>query len=141
MKVFLATHGRMASGMKTSLDILLGDTEALTAHDCYVPDEEGTLQEHMQKFYDDTPEDEVKLLISDVYGGSVCQQMTIFAAGKKNTYVITGINLGLLMQIMSTVDEEFDLEQLDAAIEESRETTMRITIDADTKNDNDADFF
>ena len=36
-KIFLATHGRMASGMKSSIDLLMGSSEALTVFDAYLP--------------------------------------------------------------------------------------------------------
>ncbi len=137
MKVFLATHGRMASGMKSSLDILLGNTDAMTVYDAYVPDAKGTLEENLTEFYNSLPEDEVKLLFCDVYGGSVCQQMTIFAGGKKNTYVIAGVTLGLLMEVMAGVDDAFDLAKLDATIEASREMTMRVIIDSEEKDQGD----
>ena len=29
-KIFLATHGRMASGMKSSIDLLMGSSEAVS---------------------------------------------------------------------------------------------------------------
>ena len=69
LKIFLSSHGSMASGMQSSLKILMGECENLTVFDAYL--DESCVQDHLDAFYETVgPEDEV-LLCSDLYGGSV----------------------------------------------------------------------
>ena len=73
LKIFLSSHGSMASGMQSSLKILMGECENLTVFDAYL--DESCVQDHLDAFYETVgPEDEV-LLCSDLYGGSVNQAM------------------------------------------------------------------
>ena len=68
LKIFLSSHGSMASGMQSSLKILMGECENLTVFDAYL--DESCVQDHLDAFYETVgPEDEV-LLCSDLYGGS-----------------------------------------------------------------------
>ena len=58
----------MASGMQSSLKILMGECENLTVFDAYL--DESCVQDHLDAFYETVgPEDEV-LLCSDLFGGS-----------------------------------------------------------------------
>lgn len=138
MKIFLSTHGRMASGMKTSLEILLGNADCVTVYDAYVPDAEGTVTEQAEAFLAAVPEEEMKLLISDIYGGSVNQQLVQFL-DRKNTYVISGANLGLLLSLAASAsDETLTIQDVDRMVEESREMTKRVSMEFEVKQD---DFF
>ena len=64
LKIFLSSHGSMASGMQSSLKILMGECENLTVFDAYL--DESCVQDHLDAFYETVgPEDEV-LLCSDL---------------------------------------------------------------------------
>lgn len=61
VKFFLSTHGHMASGLKSSIDILLGDSSCMTVFDAYV--DEKSLEDELNAFYGTVePEDQVILL-------------------------------------------------------------------------------
>ena len=56
--IFLSSHGSMASGMQSSLKILMGECENLTVFDAYL--DESCVQDHLDAFYETVgPEDEV----------------------------------------------------------------------------------
>ena len=60
LKIFLSSHGSMASGMQSSLKILMGECENLTVFDAYL--DESCVQDHLDAFYETVgPEDEVLL--------------------------------------------------------------------------------
>ena len=76
VKFFLSSHGHLASGIKSSIDILLGNSDRLTVFDAYV--DEKSLEEELNAFYQGVgPEDQV-ILMSDMYGGSVNSIMYTF---------------------------------------------------------------
>lgn len=137
MKLFLSTHGNMASGMKSALEILLGSTDGLEVFDAYVNEE--TVDAHIQAFLNRTGRDELKLLISDVYGGSVCQVMVNYI-NYENTLVITGVNLAMLFSLMTQKDNDLSISQIKDIINESRELTRLIELE-ELEHIESADFF
>ena len=48
LKIFLSSHGHTASGLKSSLEILTGNSERITVFDAYV--DNSTVQEHLDAF-------------------------------------------------------------------------------------------
>ena len=128
LKIFLSSHGSMASGMQSSLKILMGECENLTVFDAYL--DESCVQDHLDAFYETVgPEDEV-LLCSDLYGGSVNQAMFTYL-DRPNTRLVSGVNMTL------------SDERLDEIIEESREYLRRVEpeVPADTAPAGSDDFF
>lgn len=98
LKIFLSSHGSMASGMQSSLKILMGECENLTVFDAYL--DESCVQDHLDAFYETVgPEDEV-LLCSDLYGGSVNQAMFTYL-DRPNTRLVSGVNMSFMMNVLS----------------------------------------
>lgn len=137
MKIFLSTHGHMASGMKSSLDILIGNTDVITVFDAHLPNETTTVQEAVEAFFDTCEPEEVKLLLSDLYGGSVNQVLALYT-DRPNTYLISGVNLGLLLEL-AVVPQEYGKEELLAKIESSREG-MKL-VELNTEETREESFF
>ena len=98
-KIFLATHGRMASGMKSSIDLLMGSSEALTVFDAYLPGVTVSVGEQAAQFLAQCEPSETKLLVSDMLGGSVNQELMKYS-DLENVFVITGITLTLLLELL-----------------------------------------
>lgn len=134
LKIFLSSHGHFASGLKSSIDILAGNSERITVFDAYV--DNSTIQENLDKFYETVGENDQVLLLSDLYGGSVNQVMFTYLT-YPNTYLIAGINLALLLEL--AVKEEIDEEELNELIEQSRQMTQLVKLDS--VSDEQADFF
>lgn len=74
-KVLVASHGHLASGIRSSIDILTGMADMVEAVDCYVDDSDFTPR--IQAFIDSVgPEDEA-IIFTDIYGGSVFQKVVL----------------------------------------------------------------
>ena len=137
LKIFLSSHGSMASGIKSSLGILMGDCSNLTVFDAYL--DETSVQEHLDAFYQTVgPEDEV-LLCSDLYGGSVNQAMFTYL-DHPNTRLVAGVNMSFMMNLLSEEEGVSD-ERLDEIIEESREYLCMVEPMADTGTQAGDNFF
>ena len=65
LKLFLSSHGHMASGMKSSIEIFCGENNNLTVFDAYV--DEKNVSEQLDAFYQTVGEDDQVILLSDVY--------------------------------------------------------------------------
>ena len=133
MKVFLASHGHMAGGMASSVEILMGKQDKLTIFDAYIEGENETVEQHVEKFLSEAGENETKVLLSDLYGGSVNQAMMKYIR-QPNTYLISGVTLSILMEILLRADE-LGREDLEEIIRGARELTQLVTLDYDIKED------
>ena len=90
--VILASHGHLASGMKNTVEMILGEQEALKAFDAYTTPEcnvHDTLEAMLRQA------DGECVIVTDVLGGSVNKEAVVFAA-QPGVRVITGMNLTLV---------------------------------------------
>lgn len=141
LKVFLASHAHLASGLKSSLLIFMSECLNLTVYDAYTEGDTTTIQEHLDAFYESVaPEDEV-LLLSDIYGGSVNTAMCAYL-DRPHTRLVTGVNLSFLIEVMA--ENTLSDERLDQIIQTSREFLRRVELDAPTESaaaNSEDDFF
>lgn len=133
-KIFLSSHGRMASGMKSSVDILLGNSENITVFDAYI--DQRSVTEQLEQFYEAVTDQDQVLLLSDIHCGSVNQAMYSYL-NRPDTTVITGINLSLVLELVSR--EHITQEELNEIITLSRE--MLHVVREDSEPENDEDFY
>jgi fructoselysine and glucoselysine-specific PTS system IIA component len=99
MRKFLITaHGKLASGIKSSLDIIIGETENVFVIDAYV-DGNKSIEDELKKILENIkPEDEL-IVFSDLMGGSITNQV-LRCALKENVHVVSGMNLPLLIDLI-----------------------------------------
>lgn len=135
VKIFISAHGRFASGIKSSMGILWGNTENITAFDAYV--DERSIKDELDAFYRTVaPEDQV-FLLSDINNGSVNQTMYRYK-DRPNTVIITGINLMLILELVSR--DRISPQDLDEIISDSR-AMLRVVKEEKQKSAEDTDFF
>lgn len=135
LKIFLSSHGHMASGIKSSLDILIGNTDKITVFDAYV--DEKNVQDVLDNFYKTVSEDDEVLLLSDLYGGSVNQVMFTYL-NRPNTRLVSGVNLALVLEL--AIKETISDSELEELVETSRMMMKIVKIEA-LADDNDSDEF
>lgn len=137
LKIFLSSHGRFASGIRNSCEILMGPSDNLTVFDAYLDDT--SVQQHLDAFYATVgPEDQV-LLCSDLYGGSVNQAMYTYL-DRPNTRLVAGVNMSFMMNVLAEEDGLSDA-RLDEILQESREYLRRVELDNTGTTDGADDFF
>ena len=125
LKIFLSSHGHMASGIKSSLDILIGNTDKITVFDAYV--DEKNVQDVLDNFYKTVSEDDEVLLLSDLYGGSVNQVMFTYL-NRPNTRLVSGVNLALVLEL--AIKETISDSELEELVETSRMMMKIVKIEA-----------
>ena len=121
-KFFIASHGRLASGMKTSLNILMGEKDSITVFDAYVDQE--SLEDHLEKWLGELQPGDQGIMISDLLGGSVNQVMYRYLE-KYPVYLIAGANLALVLELAAQSGAPISAGQLDQVIEQSRQMMTR----------------
>lgn len=109
MKKLIATHGNLASGLKSSLEIILGPIKDLDIITAYV--ENTDLKKEFLKFKNNLLNDEKCIIFTDLEGGSVNQ----FISNNKteNMIIVTGINLSFLLEYLSNeTDNEDEIQNI-----------------------------
>ncbi|MDO4198315.1 MAG: hypothetical protein Q4D13_04950 [Erysipelotrichaceae bacterium] len=136
IKLFLSSHGKMASGIKSTLSILAGDTSKLEVFDAYIDD--SSVQDHLDEFFKSVSADDQVLLMSDILGGSVNTAMCQYLE-RPNTQLVAGVNLAFVLQMM--FEENLSPERIDEVVEESRNGLQRIEMKKTEETSSDDDFF
>jgi mannose/fructose-specific phosphotransferase system component IIA len=135
MKIFLSSHGHLASGLKSSLEILYGNCDHITVFDAYV--DENSVQEQLELFFETVEEDQQILLISDLYGSSVNQAMSMYL-DRPSTTLVAGANLAFLIGLMGR--DSITREELKDLIEQSREMLCIVNLEEEEPSSQE-DFF
>lgn len=127
MKLLLGSHGRMASGIKSSLQVLVGtDAEKITVIDAYT--EGVNIDKELEEFFSALDDSEEVLMLSDLYGGSVNQKMYLYLE-RPNTYLIAGVNLALVVELL--LKEELDKETILDVIDQAKNAMVFVEYDND----------
>jgi fructoselysine and glucoselysine-specific PTS system IIA component len=123
-KFLIISHGRFASGIKSSVELIAGEQENLAAIDAYADGNKSIDHELEAAFSDAGPEDEF-IVFTDILGGSVTNQVVRFS-GLRNTHVISGMNLPLLLEVLLADPAEALEETLQSAIGRAKEQIVYV---------------
>lgn len=123
--IVLVTHGEFATGIVTSLELVYGKSENLetvTIHSSETLKEIiKNIQDKIIGFNNNLP----TVIITDIAGGSTTQAALEILSSNENIYLLTGLSLGLLLEVvladMTDSDEE-NKEILREIIENTRQT-------------------
>ena len=111
-KFLLASHAYLAKGMKSSLELILGKQECVDVLCAYTDEQYDIKVEIEKKLTALQPEDEL-IVITDLFGGSVNNEFTsLLTNTDKKIYLISGMNLALVMNLVVNKDEDADLESM-----------------------------
>ncbi|MGB7800984.1 PTS sugar transporter subunit IIA [Buttiauxella sp.] len=128
----LATHGKMAGGMKSSAEMLLGPTNNLSVYDAYVDEED--ISVGIQRIIRSIDENQKIVMLSDMRGGSVNQKMMGYLGGD-NIFLVTGLNLALLLTLLVDYSDDIDEQKLSKVVEEHRDSMQVESLDFKIEDD------
>ncbi|SEP01958.1 PTS system, fructoselysine and glucoselysine-specific IIA component [Mucilaginibacter gossypiicola] len=97
-KFLIATHGKLAGGIKSSLDIITGTADSIFLIEAYV-DENRSLEDDIKAIVDQIGDNDELIVFSDIMGGSVTNQILQYAL-QPNVHVVSGFNLPLVIEII-----------------------------------------
>jgi fructoselysine and glucoselysine-specific PTS system IIA component len=108
-KFLIATHGTLATGLKSSLNLIVGAVDNLFLIEAYV-DENKALEDEINEVLNQLGDQDELLIFSDILGGSVTNQLLQFAL-RPNVYIVSGFNLPLVIELI-LADTDTPLEEL-----------------------------
>ncbi|HFI0077674.1 TPA: PTS sugar transporter subunit IIA [Streptococcus suis] len=97
--IILVSHGHLALGMKHTVEMIVGEREDLVAFGAYC-DGVNSTQPKIREVIQSHPDDEI-IVITDVLGGSVNNEMVQLLPEFPNLQVIAGMNLSLVLTILT----------------------------------------
>jgi mannose/fructose-specific phosphotransferase system component IIA len=97
-KFLIATHGAFAKGIKSSLDMIIGETDNVFLIQAYLDDNISVEDELAAVLTNITANDEL-VIFTDLLGGSV-NNIMIREALKPNVHIVSGFNLPLLIEVI-----------------------------------------
>lgn len=123
--IILVTHGDFAKGILTSLELVIGKTGyidfvSISAQET-IPDITAMIEAKINGFHNHG----TTVIISDIAGGSTTRAAMELIGRKERVYLITGLNLGLLLEVAMLPlcgEEQSDRQALRNAIESAKNT-------------------
>jgi fructoselysine and glucoselysine-specific PTS system IIA component len=123
-KFIIATHGRMASGIKSSLEMIIGQTEGLFLIEAYIEGNKG-IEEELERVLSNIDTQAELIVFTDLLGGSITNQVLRLTHGR-NIHIVSGFNLAMLIEtIMADPSEPID-EIVESAIIAAREQLVYV---------------
>lgn len=118
LNYLLISHGNFASGLLSSVEIILGKQDSAYAIDMYIDEE--TLEEKVKRVVNDSNINEQNLtILTDVFGGSVNQKV-IKMFDMSKVKIITGMNLPMLLELFTVDSSQINDEKIKEIITGTR---------------------
>ncbi|MDR2886961.1 MAG: hypothetical protein LBV26_03005 [Bacteroidales bacterium] len=97
-KYLIVTHGSFAGGILSSFELIAGKTDNVFIIEAYT-DGNKSIDDKVEEITGMLNDEDELIVFTDLVGGSVTNQI-IKKALQKNVYIISGINLPLILEII-----------------------------------------
>jgi len=108
--IVVTGHGNFASEIISIVESIMGEQRYLEAVSVRIGEGEGNLTNKLDAVLKMMKIDEV-LILSDIFGGSFSNACMYFARSKKHVAVVTGVNLPMMLKVL-TYRNSMDLDGL-----------------------------
>lgn len=117
-KIVLASHGDLAQGMRQTAEMIIGTSENIYALSAF-RDEDEPISIQLEKLLAKIGYEDVYLL-TDIFGGSVNNDLLVIQQAHPEVTLVAGMNLALVISI-ATQFQEISEEMLAHLIMESQQ--------------------
>ena len=134
----LTGHGRFASGLKSSVDMVAGPQPAFEIV-TFEEDEAGTFTDRLREAVTSMRETTDGVLVfCDLMGGTPFNQSMMLTSSVDNVAVVAGTNLPMLIDIVMARSDSSTLDELVAeAVEVGKQGVCHMTLDAAATDDDE----
>lgn len=129
-QILIATHGKMASGIRYTAELIVGKMAEITTIDAYVTPEDN-VEKKFEEYFEQHENDRI-FVFTDLMGGSVNQKLLGYSQ-KENVTLITGTNLPVLMQVMMA-DDDVTEDEIREFIDDAREELQVVDLGGEKKS-------
>ena len=117
-KIVLASHGDLAQGMRQTAEMIIGTSENIYALSAF-RDEDEPIGVQMERLLEKIGYEDVYLL-TDIFGGSVNNDLLAIQQAHPEVTLVAGMNLPLVISV-ATQFQQIDEELLAHLIKESQQ--------------------
>lgn len=136
-KILIATHGHLASGLKSAIGVLAGEPCQISVIDAYTDDEPGDYTPKIEEFLASVGEQDEGLIFTDILSGSVNQRVVrADPFSNPNVILVTGSNLMVVLGV-ALDPRPITREVLDEIISQSAVQVVEPEPVADSGNEDD----
>ena len=121
--IVLASHGNLAAGMKSSVELIAGAQPGLETV-CAYTEECPTAAEPLAVLVKGLAEGDELIIVTDVLGGSVNNEASQFV-NEPGVYVVTGMNLAFVLSLVVDAGTP-TAELIGESVAEAREQLRRM---------------
>lgn len=118
LRFVLASHGKLAEGMRDSIHLILGKSVDIRTICAYTQGPDDVIKE-IEQIFDAFSEEDKIIVMTDLFGGSVSSAFASLLP-KRKFWLITGISLGLVAELLLIKEEDNIDESIEAALENNR---------------------
>ncbi|MCI9566280.1 MAG: hypothetical protein HFG30_09895 [Eubacterium sp.] len=136
-KYIIATHGYMAYGINTTLNMLIGEQENLTVVNAYTDECKDPVPE-FEKIIEENPDDDI-VIMTDLFGGSVNNNAMQMIKSER-VHVVTGINLAVVISIVMSDSNTSTKQVIEEAIAGAKDMLIYCNELVTDSNDEDENF-
>lgn len=129
-QILIATHGKMASGIRYTAELIVGKMAEITTIDAYVTPEDN-VEKKFEEYFAQHENDRI-FVFTDLMGGGVNQKLLGYSQ-KENVTLITGTNLPVLMQVMMA-DDDVTEDEIREFIDDAREELQVVDLGGEKKS-------
>ena len=123
-KFLIATHGAFAQGIKSSLDIIIGETDNVFLTQAYL-DENIIVEDELAAVLTNITNTDELIIFTDLLGGSV-NNIMLREALKENVHIVSGFNLPLVIEIIMGDTDTPVIEVIESAINNAKEQMVYV---------------
>lgn len=136
-KILLTTHGDLCRGMLETAKIFTENVENITAIPFYTQEDGYNAESEFQKYIQEICVDDVVIILTDILWGSVNQKVYLKLNEAKNIHIVTGLNLPLLLEIITLNPEDITQELISEKVNSCRDSIIYMREYVIKNNDDD----
>lgn len=139
IQFIVATHGKFAEGIKTSIELIIGNIDNLEILNCYMT-QNFNLKEEVEFILKKYPKEEL-VILTDIFGGSVNNEFLENISNYKNLNIVSGVNLPLILTLIEKQnDYDNPKELIRESIEECSNSLIYCNDELEKKIEEDQEF-
>lgn len=117
-KLLIATHSVFADGIKNAMELVTGEQNSVSTLCAYTNDMT-EVETPIKEIIDALCDDEELIVTTDIFGGSVNNEFMKYLS-KSNIYLIAGVNLPLLFELIMNLESENTVQIIETAVKNAR---------------------
>lgn len=137
--IILVTHGKFAEGIKDSVELIMGEMQQVAIISVTNKETISQVQESIEEKIANFRNPYPIVIFTDILGGSTTQAAIKCISNHRLLYLISGLNLGLLLEVVLIELDDNHLEnmkKLKTAIETSKNSIQLVNDAFDVSQNN-----